>query len=342
MDAPLHPSAERLRALLDAGYRLTKAEAAARLDRDPRSVTRLVRDLRAAGVPVRDEPDPADGRRKRFFLADEHQRRGLRLDALDEAEILALTVAAEAARAALRGTTLQDPLASAFRALLGAAREAGGGVGTLTFDPDDEPAHWHFGDPVTPPDPAVFAPLRRALTDRRRVRIDYADTRGRRTDGREVSPLGFGLVRGAWLLVAYCHLRRALRDFALPSVSHVCPLDRAVHAPDGFDLDAHFAPRFGALAGEDTVAVRLRVSADRAVHFRRRRYHPSQALAERPDGSLTATYAVPGGVALDEVRAFVASWGPSVTVEAPAELAGRLAEDARAVAAAYDGVGSGA
>ena len=84
------------------------------------------------------------------------------------------------------------------------------------------------------------------------------------------------------------------------------------------------------------------MESGRAVYFRRRRYHPTQALAERPDGSLVATYRVPGGAALDEVRAFVASWGPHVTVEAPAELAMRLAEDARAVAAAYDGVGSGA
>ncbi len=277
---------------------------------------------------VRSEPDPADGRRKRFFLADEHQRRGLRLDTLDESEVLALTVAAEAARAALDGTPLGRPLRSAFQALLDAAREVGDGVGPVTFDPDDEPAHWHFGGAITPPDPATFTPLRRAVTDGRRVRIDYTDKHGTRTAGREVSPLGFGLVRGAWLLATYCHLRRDLRDFALSSVSHVHVLTAGFHVPDGFDLAAHFAPRFGALAGGEPVKVDLWVSSARAVHFRRRRYHPSQQITERSDGSLDVTYRVPGGEALDEVRAFVASWGPHVAVRAPTALARRLREDA--------------
>ena len=41
--------------------------------------------------------------------------------------------------------------------------------------------------------------------------------------------------------------------------------------------------------------------------------------------------------ALDEVRAFVASWGPHVVVEHPPALAARLAGDARQTAAAYLG-----
>lgn len=339
MPTPLHLSAEKLRGLFDAGHRLTKADAAARLGKDPRSVTRLVRDLRAAGVPVQDEPDPADGRRKRFFLDAEHQRRGLHLDDLDEAEILALTVAAEAARAALRGTPLAAPLDRAFVALLDAAGEAtagdGTGGGVFSFDPEAEPDHWHFGGHAQLPEPDVFTALRRAASDGRRVRIDYTDAEGAFSPSREVSPLGFGRVRGGWVLVAWCHLRRDVREFALPAVSHVAPLSAAVHRPDGFSLRRYFARRFGALEGGAPVEVRLRVAPDRAVYFRRRRYHPSQALREHADGSLTATYTVPGGKALDEVRSFVASWGPYITVEHPPELAERLASDARATAAAY-------
>ena len=341
-DRPLPASAEVLRRLFDRGARLTKAEAAARLGVTARQVTRVVAALRAAGVPVEDEPDPAERRRKRFFLADEHQRRGLHLDGLDEAEILALTVAAESARTALKGTPLAAPLDRAFGALLDAAGGADGGDGVFSFDPEAEPEQWHFGGHAQTPDPDVFSALRRAASAARRVRIDYTDAKGAFSPGREVSPLGFGRVRGGWVLVAYCHVRRGLRDFALPAVSHVAPLSAAAHRPEGFSLRIHFRRRFGALDGSAPVEVRLRVAPERAVHFRRRRYHPSQTLAEHADGALTATYRVPGGAALDEVRAFVASWGRSVTVEAPAELAVRVAEDARAVVVAYDGVGSGA
>jgi predicted DNA-binding transcriptional regulator YafY len=334
-DRPLHPSAEALRRRLDRDARPTKAEAARALGVTPRQVARIVEGLRAAGVPVRQEPDPADGRRLRYFLDAEHQRRGLHLNQLDEAEILALTVAAEAARSALRGTPLQAPMDRAFVALLDAAGEAQDGDGVFSFDPEAEPDRWHFGGHAQLPDAAVFAALRKAASQGYRVRIDYTDAKGRRSDGRTVSPLGFGRVRGGWVLVAYCHVRKALREFALPAVSHVAPLSEPALRPEGFSLRRYFARRFGALEGGEPVEVRLRVAPDRAVYFLRRRYHPSQAVSEAEDGGLVVEYRVPGGEALDEVRAFVASWGPYVVAEAPSELAERLAEDARRTAAAY-------
>ena len=334
---PLHPSAEALRRLLDHDARPTKAEAADALGVSSRQVARIVETLREAGLPVRQEPDPADGRRLRYALDPEHQRRGLHLDTLDEAEILALTVAAEAARSALRGTPLQAPMDRAFVALLDAAGQAQDGDGVFSFDPEAEPEHWHFGGHAQLPDIAVFAALRRAASQGLRARIDYTDAKGRRSDGRMVSPLGFGRVRGGWGLVAYCHVREALREFALPAVAHVAPLSEPAHRPDGFSLRRYFARRFGALEGGAPVEVRLRVAPERAVYFQRRRYHPSQTVAEGEGGGLLVTYRVPGGDALDEVRAFVASWGPHVVAEAPRELAERLAEDARQTAAAYGG-----
>ena len=332
MDAARYPAADALRQLLDQDHRLTKADAARRLGRHPRSITRLVRDLRRAGVPVRDEPDPADGRRKRFFLDPEHQRRGLRLHGLDETQILALVVAAEAARSALRHTPLAAPLDDAFEALLDAAGHADG---LFSFEPEHEPDRWHFGAPAQLPDPRTFSALRRLASAERRARIDYTRADGTRSDGREVSPLGFGRVRSGWVLVAFCHLRDAVRDFSLPAVSHVAPLTAPAHVPDGFSIRRHFAQRFGALQGDAPVEVQLRVSPERAVYFHRRRYHPSQSLTEHADGSLTAAYRVPGGDALDEVRAFVASWGPHVVALAPPALAGRLADDAQRTAQAY-------
>ncbi|MEM1115557.1 MAG: WYL domain-containing protein [Bacteroidota bacterium] len=332
---PLPRSAEQLLRHLDRDGRPTKKDAAALLGVTPRQVARVVETLREAGHPVRDEPDPADGRRLRYYLDPEHQRRGLHLDTLDEGEVLALTVAAEAARSALRGTPLQAPLDRAFVALLDAIDEANDGDGVFSFDPEAEPNHWHFGGHAQLPDPGVFTALRRAASGGVRVRIDYTDAKGAFSPGRTVSPLGFGRVRGGWVLVAYCHERDALREFALPSVSHVATLTEAVHQPHGFSLRRYFAQRFGALEGGEPVEVRLWVSPERAVYFQRRRYHPSQALTEAEDGGLTVAYRVPGGAALDEVRAFVASWGPHVVVEAPEALADMLAADARATAMAY-------
>jgi len=335
-DEELARSAARLRRLMDAGRRLTKLEAAHLLGRTPRTVTRLVAALRDAGIPVEEE---RDGRAKRFFLADVHQRRGLCLDALDEAALLALTVAAEAGRQTLAGTPLAEPLAQAERVLIAAAAGTEGGLGPASFHPEEEPARWHFGPAAAEViDPEVFLSLRQAINEGRQVRADYLNKAGNRTFDRALSPLALGRVAGTWQLAAYCHSRRDLLNFNLTRLSNVRVLRRLADAPAGFHSAAHFGGRFASLEGRGApVEVRLRVSSSRAVHFRSRRYHPSQVLEERPDGGLTATYTVPGGDALDEVRAFVASWGPHVVVEAPAELSERLASDAQATVAAYDG-----
>ena len=334
MSSDLSRSADRLRALFDRGERLTKREAADRLGRNPRTVGRLVDELRAAGVPICEEKDPHQPRAKRFYLDAEDQRRSLTLDALDEAGLLALTVAAQASQATLAGTPLEAPLRRAFAALLPAigALDAAGEIGS--FDPEAEARHWHFGT-LAPAavDPETFSALRRAADASQSVRMDYRNGKGKRTPGRRVDPLAFAPVKGGWLLAAYCHTREAVRDFNLARITNVRPLPSHFFAPpDGFDAHVHFAGRFGALEGGAPVAVRLHVAPERAVYFESRRYHPSQTTERQPDDSLVVTYRVPN---LDDLRAFVASWGPHVMALEPSELAERITADAAATVAAY-------
>ncbi|PSQ80679.1 MAG: WYL domain-containing protein, partial [Bacteroidetes bacterium QS_1_65_9] len=53
----------------------------------------------------------------------------------------------------------------------------------------------------------------------------------------------------------------------------------------------------------------------------------------RPDGRLVVSFEASG---LEEVGAFARSWGTSVRVLAPDELARQVAEEARGVAEAYE------
>lgn len=335
----LAPKARRLRTLFDRDARLTKREIADEVGCDPRHALRLVNALRAAGVPVAEEKDPHHLRAKRFFLPVEHQRRGLVLETLDEEALLALTVAAEAAEAALAGTPLEAPLRRGFGALLAATADLEAADELLSFDPETEAAHWHFGTLRTePPDPEVFTPLTQAKRRSQCLRMDYVNKDGERSFGREVDPLLVAPIRGRWYLIAYCHTRRALRDFTLARISNVRPVERYFAPPEGFDAQAFFAKRFGLLEGGAPVEVRLRVGPERAVYFRSHRYHPSQAVEEQEDGSLEVTYRAPSGDGLDEVRAFVASWGPPVLALEPPELAERLADDAAETVRAYQGL----
>ena len=109
--------------------------------------------------------------------------------------------------------------------------------------------------------------------------------------------------------------------------------DDVAARPDDFDPDLYFHGRFGALSGETRV-VRLLVEPDVAHLFREKDYDESQVTEEeRADGRLVVSFEVAG---LEDMASWVRSWGPSVTVLDPPELAERIAEEARQVAVRYE------
>ena len=343
MDLPVPARAEELRRLFDTGARLTKRQAAERLGlASTRQVDRLVRQLRAAGVPVQQGPllsdEPAEGepRAARFFLEPWHQRRAFELGGLDEEALHALVVAVEAARGTFASTGYEAPLSRAFARLLGAVNRVDGAPdgGLGAFDPEAEEGRWHFGASATAPmDPAVFSTVSHAL-GRSRLRVDYVKGDGTRRWNRELSPLALAPVGGAWLLAAFCGKNRRVLDFNVSRLSNLRVLEGPPHVPADFTAETHFAGRFGgALEGQGQAQeVRLRVSAERAVYFETKQYHASQEAERQSDGALLVRYRVR---TLEAVRAFVASWGPHVVALAPTELAERLAADAAAAAANY-------
>ncbi len=326
----LPPKARRLRTLFDRDHRLTKKEIGERLGCCARHARRLVDALREAGIPVADEKDPANRRAKRFYLPTEHQRRSLVLDELDEEALYALTVAAQAAEGALSGTALHAPLRRAFAMLLNAYSHED----IFLFDEDAQAEAWHFGAlAAAPVEAGVWQAVTTAIDRGHGLRVDYLNGAGERSFKRLLDPLALAPLGGVWLLAAFCHQRQAVRDFNLARVSNAKAFpERRFDRPAGFDPHTHFAGRFGALAGQERYSVRLRVAPERAVYFESKRYHPSQTAERSADGALLVTFQVR---TLDPVRAFVASWGPSVVALAPPELADRLAADAAETVRAY-------
>ena len=329
-------SAEKLLALFRQGHRLTQHEAADRLGVGPRQVRRLITQLRAERIGVREE---RAGRKKTYFLqGDDLQVEDLPID-LTERQVLALVVAAEAARSALRPTPLAEPLGAAVSELL---RHITPHV--HTFEPDKARAHWHFGDaPSANLAPEVFEALTTAIDRQQTVAIDYfTASTGTRREGRIIDPLVLAAPGGSWVCVAHCHMREELRDFSLAGIEQVEPrvsgsVPDSFDRPEDFDPELYFRERFGATAGDGHHTVRLLVQPDRAPYFERKEYHPTQVIEETPeertDDRMVVSYEVDG---LKDVRAWVRSWGPGVKVLDPPKLASMVAEDAAQTQAQYE------
>ena len=315
---------------LSRGRRLTQQDAAARLDITPRQVRNLVQQLRKDGVPVQ---SGFEDRQRVYYLDPQDWHADTVTLDLPERQLLALLVATHAARPTLRPTPLSDALDSASAAL-----EETLGQSVVSFIPAFEGERWHFDRAMSVDlDPDVFWTLKRAIADRRPVRIDYYSAhRGAWSRDRRVDPLLFAVRKGAWLCVAYCHRRETTLDFNLVDIESVDTVEgERFDPPSEFDRDAYFAGRFGALAGGREHEVRLRVASELQPYFTRKMYHPTQQIrpAEDVDG-FDVTFQVQG---LEEIASFVRSWGPGVVVCEPEELVERVVTDAQLVLDQYDG-----
>lgn len=325
---PKAPTLHRFYELLRKGHRLTQAQAAGRLGVTKRQVRRVLDRLADENVPVQETWEDGE---KVYALPESAQASEGPFSRLSEREALALLVAAEAARPTLRPTPLAEPLERVGRRL--AERMA---PHVASFRPEIQPRRWHFDEASASVfAPEVFEVLSEAIEKQRRVRIDYfTASTGEYHEDRMIDPLLLAAAGSSWMTVAYCHKREGIRDFALAGIDRVKLQGDRYFPPEDFDPVLHFKGRFSALTGEKTRVVRLLAEPEAARYFQRKQYHPTQQIHGRDgEGRLEVTFEVEG---LEEVRSFVQSWGTGVTVLAPEELARRVAEDARQVAARYE------
>jgi len=339
----LPPTAAKLLSLFRRGEALTYDEITARLPiGSKRQARRLVGRLREENIPLEDQ---RRGRKKEFLLPPEEQATHAQLD-LTEREALALMLAAGSARSGLGPAPLEE-------ALEGAAQKLSEELSRVvtTFEPAGLMEQLHFGEAASVEvDPEVFTSLLGAVANRRAVEIDYYSASSDERAWRRVDPWGLAVRGDAWLCVGYDPRHEEPRDFNLSRVHGVRPADPEspgadYQIPEGFDLELYFADRFEALDDEEVRLVQLLLEPQVISYFKSKQYHRTQqvnhdhpAFEERPGldpngNRAIASYEVAG---LEEISAFVRSWGPKVKVLAPEALAERIAADARSTVGRYD------
>lgn len=334
-------SYRQLLELFHSGRELTLKEAAQQLGLSERQIQRLIKSMQSDGVPVRstaigkahsDTTHSSTGlsSQTRIYYIDGHDREvGVRITLTDR-QAFALAVAAEATRSVFAATPLGEDLSSAFAHLLEMLP-----ADIATFEAEEIPTQWDFssGSSVAL-NPDVFVNIARAINECRIVAIDYhTASTNTLTEQRLIEPYGLAVRNGSWLLIAWCRKRREIRDFSLSGISRLVVQESFFIRPPEFNLKHYLNNRFSAVGGKSKHTVRLIVEPNRAVYFRRKRYHHSQHISrENNDGSIEITYTVEG---LKEMRSFVQGWGTALTVVEPQELRDTLLTEARAVVERY-------
>lgn len=322
---------DRLLHLLNAGHELTQTQISDRLGVSDRQARRLIEKMRNQGIEVREK---RSGRYKIYYL-DPEDREVSPGEAMhfEERELFALLIAAQAARSTLESTPLNDPLKAAYKKLVNAISDS-----VLTFEPELQHTHWFFESTAhSNIDADVFEAITEAINQSRCVYIDYfSASQNAVFKKRKIDPYVVAVRGSSWLLVAFSHHDNTIVDYSIAGISRVELTDQFFSRNSGFDPDIHFRDRFSALKGRDDYVVRLHVERAKVPYFQRKSYHPTQMFEEEyEDGSVVVSYEVSG---LDEIAAFIRSWGPGVRVLEPEELAKRIGEEAAAVAGYYTDV----
>lgn len=166
--------------------------------------------------------------------------------------------------------------------------------------------------------------IQRALAAQRTLEMRYYSLSRDAETTRRVDPYHVTFYQGGLYLVGYCHLRRAVRVFAVERIRALRVLGESFVRPPDFDAEAYLRDAWGIVRGE-LIAIRAVFSAAAAPHVRGRLWHTSQALRELPGGRLELRLRVADTL---EVRRWLLGFGAEVEVLEPLALREAIRQEA--------------
>lgn len=181
-----------------------------------------------------------------------------------------------------------------------------------------------FIDFNEPSAPDLLRQLRRAIIQRKTVRFRYHaryhNGKSESASLREADPYALIHIGGAWMLTAYCHLRRDRRNFRLDRMEELAVLDEVFTRPADFKI------QFGA---DEDRTVKVRALFDHTV-ARRVQEAPSlyQAAQTEHTNGLMVTFMVRQP---EDMLQWLLSWGSHVRVLEPDSLRAMMAREAERI-----------
>jgi len=180
----------------------------------------------------------------------------------------------------------------------------------------------------------VFRNALEGCLARRRLHLTYCSPAADGETVRTVDPYHLFSYMGNWHLIAYCHLRNHIRDFALNRISTVKVLEETFDSPEDFDVAEYFRSSFGIFKGGEKEEVTLRFSAEKAKWIKDQVWHPDQEMRSLKDGSFELTFPVAD---FSEIRMEILKHGEAVEVIKPKSLRLLIEAEARNILKIYRG-----
>ena len=181
------------------------------------------------------------------------------------------------------------------------------------------------------PEP-VFKSVLEGCLKKKRLSFNYASPAREDKNKRVVDPYHLLNYMGNWHLIAHCHLRDSVRDFALGRMMEVTVLDEDFTIPQAFNIRKFFDASFGIYKSNSIRDVTLRFSPLKTKWIRDQVWHRDQKKRFLPDGSMELTFPVAD---FSEIKMEVLRHGAMVEVIKPKGLRELIKAEAERISRIY-------
>ncbi len=170
-------------------------------------------------------------------------------------------------------------------------------------------------------DKKIFSAVFSALQHNKKLEISYLARSTQQISQRTVSPLKLTNYKNAWYLDSWCHLREAIRSFALEQISRAKELPETALNVSKEQLKNHFCGSYGIFSGEPKYTARLKVSSEMSPWVIKEQWHSNQKMSTLKDGSLFLEIPYNQDV---ELIMDILRYGENITVLSPQSLKDKI------------------
>lgn len=166
--------------------------------------------------------------------------------------------------------------------------------------------------------PGVFDAVLKGLNRGKKLDIAYRSVYTKESSQRIINPLHLVLYMGSWHIIAYCEMRKGVRDFALSRIRTIEILEDDIDAHlKSLDIKGEIDSAHGIFFEGKKEKVVLRFNEKISDYVREQVWFPGQTLTEETNGEVTLSFFV---TAFPEVVREVLSFGADVEVLEPPAL----------------------
>lgn len=167
-------------------------------------------------------------------------------------------------------------------------------------------------------DETTFRKVVGALFRNAPLKISYYTPHKHEVTERVVQPLHLFCYMGSWHLIAFCTLKKELRDFALSRIRRMEIISQPVALPKTLpSLKDYIRKNFGLMSGEESLEICLRFMPEVSSWISEQVWFSGQEMRPNEDGSICLKFPVAD---FREIRREILKYGSFVEVLAPQEL----------------------